>query len=251
MCTVTWLVSGGGYELFMNRDELYSRGPGLPPSLHSHEGIRYLAPIDSDGGGTWIAANEFGLTVCLLNHYPPAPPSPPAPPRPAGGYRSRGQLVAELASKASPDSVVAAVRGGGLDAYRPFSLFTIATGRAPVLLRWNGHGELEQIDPPTPPVASSSFDSEAVVASRTRTYAALVGDNPSPVNLAAYHASHEPGKGPYSVCVHREDGGSRSLTRVVVAGPEVRLSYQAGPPCEGGQVSTVALLMSANERPGS
>jgi len=249
MCTVTWLVSGSGYELFMNRDELYSRGEGLPPSLHSHDGTRFLAPIDSDGGGTWIAANEFGLTVCLLNHYPPAPPSPPSPSRSDGGYRSRGRLVLELASKPSPDSVVAAVQGSGLDAYRPFSLFAIGAGRAPVLLRWNGHGDLEQADPPTPPVASSSFDSEAVVESRTRTYAALVGDDPSPVNLAAYHASHEPEKGPYSVCVHREDGGSRSLTRVRVDARDVHLSYTGGPPCENGPVSTVTLRMGERERP--
>jgi hypothetical protein len=249
MCTVTWLVSGSGYELFMNRDELYTRGPGLPPSIHSHEATRYLAPIDSDGGGTWIAANEYGLTVCLLNHYPPAPASPAVASQPKGGYRSRGQLVMELASSRSPDSVAEAVGGGMLASYRPFSLFAIAAGHAPVLLRWNGYGNLERVDPPTPPVASSSFDSEAVVESRTRTYVALVGEDPSPTNLAAYHASHEPEKGPYSVCVHREDGGSRSLTRVLVDGREVRLSYQAGPPCESGSVSTVTLPMSERERP--
>jgi hypothetical protein len=120
-----------------------------------------------------------------------------------------------------------------------------------MLLRWNGSGALEQVDRPTPPVASSSFDSEAVIESRARTYAALVGDDPSSANLAAYHASHEPEKGPYSVCVHREDGGSRSLTHVVVDGDEVRLSYQQGPPCERGQISTAVLHLSAHERPGA
>ncbi|MFW6292998.1 MAG: NRDE family protein [Spirochaetota bacterium] len=242
MCTVTWLASEQGYELFMNRDELYSRGPALAPLARDHGGVRHVAPIDSDGGGTWIVANEFGLTVCLLNHYPPEPP------RPSGDYRSRGRLVVDLASHRSVDSVAQALRDGGLDSYRPFSLFAIALGSRPILLRWNGSGSLEQIDPPSPPVASFSFDSEAVVEARTRTYATLVGDHPSPAKLAAYHASHEPEKGPYSVCVHREDGGSRSLTRVVADAREVCLSYREGPPCDEGPISEAALPLRRGER---
>ncbi len=65
-----------GYRLWFNRDELRSRGPEVPPRVEqTPEGMRYIAPSDSDAGGTWIAVNELGITVCLLNGYR-APQSP-------------------------------------------------------------------------------------------------------------------------------------------------------------------------------
>lgn len=77
MCTITWLTRDNGYELFFNRDELRSRQRAAPPQLHQDSKIRYLAPIDSDAGGTWISANQFGLSLCLLNNYGAAAPQLP------------------------------------------------------------------------------------------------------------------------------------------------------------------------------
>lgn len=31
--------------------------------------MRFIAPEDGDHGGTWIAVNQFSLSVCLLNRY--------------------------------------------------------------------------------------------------------------------------------------------------------------------------------------
>ncbi|NUO80759.1 NRDE family protein [candidate division KSB1 bacterium] len=72
MCTVTWLQRHEGYEVFCNRDELKTRKPALPPRLAECNGVRYLAPIDNDGGGSWLGVNEFGVSLCLVNHYPNA-----------------------------------------------------------------------------------------------------------------------------------------------------------------------------------
>ena len=90
MCTVSWILSRGGYELFMNRDELRRRGPAQGPQLCQHEGSAFLAPHDSDGGGSWIAVNASGLGLTLLNRYVDVSTLPPP-----AGWRSRGLLVTE------------------------------------------------------------------------------------------------------------------------------------------------------------
>ncbi len=86
MCTVSWLHDEiGGYQILCNRDEKYTRGRASAPRIETRNGMRYLAPIDSDSGGTWILTNELGITLCLLNgtdnaSYWSAKPRPVAAP---------------------------------------------------------------------------------------------------------------------------------------------------------------------------
>ena len=75
---------------FANRDEKRTRGEALARRIRECGGVRYVAPIDADFGGTWIAANEFGVSVCLLNGDAGTAPFP---------QRSRGLLLRELAGK--------------------------------------------------------------------------------------------------------------------------------------------------------
>src|ERR1044072_8098209 len=84
MCTVSWIHRPGGYDLLCNRDEKRTRGGAVPPALIECGGLHSLSPTDPDAGGTWIAVNEYGLALCLLN----------GPPRPA--ERSRGLVIPEL-----------------------------------------------------------------------------------------------------------------------------------------------------------
>jgi uncharacterized protein with NRDE domain len=69
MCTVTWLMEADSYTVFFNRDELKTRSHALHPAIKEQNGVRYIAPVDLDGGGTWIGVNEFGLTCGLLNNH--------------------------------------------------------------------------------------------------------------------------------------------------------------------------------------
>ena len=229
VCTVTWVFRPDGYDLLMNRDELHTRGEGIAPRVHDQgaiDPVRFLAPIDRDGGGTWIAANELGITVCLLNHYPA---SPPAEDR---SYESRGRLVMRLAVAHGVREVDQAMDEIELASYRPFTLLVAEPGRTPHLRRWNGFGAIEHDDRPDPPITSSSYDQDAVVAARRATYAGMAGNDPTPEQLLAYHSSHHPEPGPYSVCAHREDGGTKSLCRVVIGPDAVTMHYLPGPPCE-------------------
>ena len=88
MCTVSWRVSREGYDLFFNRDELNTRAPEVAPAIGQSEGVAFLAPRDGTSGGTWLLANDRGLTLGLLNDYG-------ASWRPAAAVVrvSRGQIV--------------------------------------------------------------------------------------------------------------------------------------------------------------
>src|SRR6478752_326444 len=95
MCTVSWIHTQDGYQLLCNRDELDTRMRAEVPAMLVEDDVRYLAPADGDFGGTWIAANEHGLTLALLNLMTPWV-------RPS---RSRGHLVRDLASCPTIDEV--------------------------------------------------------------------------------------------------------------------------------------------------
>src|SRR5438132_3548575 len=92
MCTLSWLPLPDGYFLAMNRDELLSRARGIPPSLHESNGVRVIYPSDGDAGGSWLAANELGHSLALLNRFEDTPHVE------GGEYRSRGCLLLELAA---------------------------------------------------------------------------------------------------------------------------------------------------------
>src|SRR5947209_18986874 len=90
MCTVSWLRTPQGYQLLCNRDELFARQPAQAPRQSSVNGVRFIAPVDGDFGGTWIAVNEFGLSLCVLNGYRKTGPSSQP------GFVSRRLLLPEL-----------------------------------------------------------------------------------------------------------------------------------------------------------
>src|SRR6266849_6073651 len=113
MCTVSWIHEDGGYQLFCNRDEKLTRQPASDPQVLYHDGVRFLAPIDADSGGTWLATNEFAVTVCLLNGAQRSIGIPACAPFRLSNkdkkgclcYRSRGVIVLELATAKSIEEV--------------------------------------------------------------------------------------------------------------------------------------------------
>ncbi len=225
MCTVTWLHQPGGYQVFFNRDELRSRQPGLPPSAASQTGVKYLAPTDADAGGTWIAANEFGLTVCLLNLYLEDRPQPP------GHYQSRGHLVRQLAGLTTLEEISTDLRDRDKTVLRSFSLLGFGTGRAVGLWQWDGQS-LSASVPDTMPISSSSFETARAIASRQQVWRQQrpEGVARTAADHLAFHRCELPEPGPFAPAMSRPDARTVSLTQVVVNATEVALLYAAGPP---------------------
>ena len=89
MCTLTVVTGNDTYLMAMNRDEQITRSAGLFPEIHEFDGIRAIYPNDGDGG-TWFAANEYGITFALLNWNDVAPHGIDAK------TRSRGRAIPAL-----------------------------------------------------------------------------------------------------------------------------------------------------------
>lgn len=239
MCTVSWAATAEGYELFCNRDERRTRKAAHAPTVRTSRGMRFLAPTDAEAGGTWIAANEFGLTLCLLNRYSEGESGA------AGEFKSRGLLLPDLISLRDPAEVMRAVARGGLSQFRTFSLLALAPGATPAAACWTGSRLLvcDEDGDSQMPLTSSSFNTAEVVRVRRELFQAMAAgftDRPTET-LTRFHHSHEPGPGPLSVCMHRPDASTVSFSRVKVNHGSVEFYYQPGPPCAGARRVRVSL----------
>jgi len=243
MCTVTWLRTAGGYELFFNRDELRTRATASPPTAAVTAGVRYLAPTDNEAGGSWLAVNEHGTTIGLLNAHPATARAP-------SRVVSRGLLVRRLADLADPRRLRERIRDLELDRLQPFTIFAASPGEAAVL-DWDGRA-LEARDPGSPfLLSSSSRDSGGAESARRRALGRLLRDAPpSAAAHLAFHRSHLPARGPLSPCMHRDDARTVSMTRIVVTDAAVATAYAAGPPCRSPLSSTAQLPRAAPDEAG-
>src|SRR5260221_5464470 len=97
MCTVSFIARKDGYALAMNRDEKLTRVAGLPPELFEVRGRVVLCPSEPCGG-TWIALNDTGATLALINWYS-------AKARVTAGAVSRGVIVNSVSAAEGKDSV--------------------------------------------------------------------------------------------------------------------------------------------------
>ena len=231
MCTLTWQFneSKTGYYLVFNRDELKTRQKALPPQLQqSDEGVSYIAPTDADAGGTWIAVNQFGLTVCLLNYYQAKEPQD------KDNLISRGKVVQRLGVCRTIDEASAMLAAMDLSRYRGFQLVFLHEHVA--CYRWDT--ENLQAVTPTMPMTSSSEAADEVCAFRKMLFEQYHCED-SLQNLLDYHASHalpedqvpSPGGGQFSVCMHRENAQTVSQTIVQVNDQEISMAYVDGSPC--------------------
>jgi len=257
MCTVSWSDLPDGLHIFCNRDEQRAREPATPPSSGDRDGISYLAPRDGRAGGTWIATNEHGLAVCLLNHYPRPSPPPPA------NRVSRGELVLSLMGCSTVERAQALLQVGVLAAYRPciVLLFFRPPGASqaalPERFAWDGsavrHTVIERMRPQT----SSSFMTKAVIDSRLAHFDQVPrseGQTPLAEDLLVYHRSHHPTKGAYSVCMHRPDAHTVSFTHLQIGPETATMDYTPLSPCKSEQapsVSTTLALVRSEHQPSS
>lgn len=228
MCTVTWRRAGPSYEIFFNRDEQRSRPSAHPPSVLGAAPRCFIAPIDPRAGGTWLAVNEAGLSVCVLNYYDGqrAPP----PPRPC----SRGHLVLDQMPLAAAPEVREALARTDLHRYPAFVLLAFDP-RTAVCLHWDGRAlRSEALTDERRPISTSSFDTDEVLRERRARYDALVGRGDSePEALLRFHRDTIPRGGAYSVWMERADAWTVSFSRVTVEPGEIRFLYQsrdASPP---------------------
>lgn len=247
MCTVSWLRHAGGYELFCNRDERHSRKPAAPPAVREARGVRFVAPTDGDHGGSWVGVNEAGLTLCLLNGYEVARTAATE-----GNYRSRGLLLTGLLDCLTVSQVGGRVLGADLSRYRPFTMAVLTPDEPALLVRWaDGRKSFDAAGDAAMPLTSSSHRGDEVSAARRSLFRRMVDESGvvTPEFLREFHRSHEPERGAFSVCMHRDDAATVSFSHVKVDGRVIEFSYQPLSPCERSRPARGALPLGGEALP--
>jgi hypothetical protein len=256
MCTVSFLpVSGGGYLLGTNRDESPRRGRAHAPAAHRLGARVVLMPRDPDAGGTWVAVDDLGRCLCILNGDLPAVPPPSEAP-------SRGTLLLDMMSVSSSAAILHELqrrhRSGEL-VQKAFKLLVVDPGARPgegdspasaALIEWNGLDEPTSRALQGPCVlVSSSFDPEGVARRRELAFTPLAtmsaGDTRALAEAQSrWHATHSaeaPDGDTYTVCMHREEAATVSYTAVRVDARRVRMDYRAGAPCGGAALERISV----------
>jgi hypothetical protein len=229
VCTVSLVTWAGGLRLVSNRDEQRSRPASLPPRLVDRGGVRIIMPIDPASGGTWIAVNELGLAIALLNVNPPDRPAALPP-------RSRGEIVPALAALTTLDDVAAAAAAIDFRDYAPFRL--VCAGGGDVLQIAPAASLLHRASIDAPIMfTSSGLGDERVEGPRRELFARILFDGDAAEDRRArqdeFH-EHRWSDAPHlSVFMERADACTVSRTVVEIGEERVALTYSAPPDWAG------------------
>lgn len=235
MCTVSWLYNHQGYHVFFNRDEQRSRAIARPPKVISNDGHAFIMPQDPQGQGTWMGVTSAGVSICLLNYYQGKVPS--------GTLISRGQLVRNLLEAVHVEAIQRHLNTIDLSHFAPFSLLVFTPNHTtPMSYLWTG-SQLQNIAQLTSPYTSSGVDFPVVSSHRQASYQTL-RNRDEEINVATlqrFHQSHLPEKSMFSVCMHRADAHTVSLSHIHVNQQQAIYEYWDGSPCDTDKFHQVSL----------
>jgi hypothetical protein len=244
MCTLSFVPNQRGFYLAMNRDEKRTRVKALRPAIVDLGERRAILPREPNGG-TWVAANDSGICVALINWHR-IERDPP------GSTISRGEVVMALAGCASTEEIAVGLNALRLRHLRPFRLIAIVPSEKKLVeWRWN----LERLSIRKHPWQrqhwfSSGFNERRAELERRRVCRANE-DEKSVGGLAwlrRLHQSHAPARGPFSICMHRADAATVSYTEVVVSSRRVQMSYKSGSSCSARHTISKVLPRVAQPR---
>ena len=221
----------------MNRDEKRIRVAALPPEVFVHGNRRAIYPREPNDG-TWLAVNDAGLCLALVNWHT-------IEREPNGKPESRGRIISAFAGATAVRAVVHRLGTMTLRNSRPFRLFVFdAQPKKIVELRW----DLDRLSACHHPWRtghwfSSGYDEPKAERERGEVCARWNSSLSASTALRKLHASHLPRRGPFSICMHRPDAATVSNAEVNVSDRRVTLRYLAGSPCRRGRSSVKWLAL--------
>ena len=239
MCTLSWQIRNNSLTVVFNRDELFSRPDAHPPGEETIDGTRVLAPRDPEGGGTWIAANEHGLLVCLMNYY-----HAPFRAQPGVRYQSRGLLVRTVSTHSDLHALRSMLADMDLHTYRPFHLVVFPGVFAPIEWQWDGSRLVEVVGAPHVLTSTGLFP-RLVTKLRTRQFRKATSNFLNELTdeqQLQLHRLRRPWPAAISVAMRMKDRGTVSLMQVKVTPDEVAMSYQPGDPATTRQPMQTARM---------
>ncbi len=126
------------------------------------------------------------------------------------------------------------VNESDLKAFQPFTMVALAVEEPAMLIEWTGAKCVIQSDAESNmPITSSSMKELDVIGERKKQFQMLLskaGQLDAGL-LYQFHRSHVPVRGPYSVCMHREDAATVSLSAVSVTPGSIEFNYYGMSPC--------------------
>jgi hypothetical protein len=251
MCTISFVPKLRGFYLAMNRDEKFTRSTALPPAIvdlatgrvRPSGGLatrRAIFPREPNGG-TWIAANDAGVCLALVNWHR-------IERQPVRSIMSRGQVVRKLAGKSSTEEIAAGLAALPLRRLPPFRLIAIIPSTKDIMeWRWN----LERLSIRTHVWQlqhwfSSGFDERQAQRERRRicdaAHKQITARNLG--WLRRLHRSHSPKSGPFSICMHRSGAATVSYTEVAVSDRRATMRYKAGPSCSSAAMAVKTMPLA-------
>lgn len=240
-----WTRQHAALRIVCNRDESRERPAALPPQRRRFGQRAALLPVDPLSDGTWIAVNDAGLAMVLLNQNPSLGASPRDPMAP-----SRGSLIPALLGCGT---LHGAKRLACRLAERPFARFRLILTdcRAVVEIAASGRQtrivEMSRLDRPLL-YTSSGLGDELVDAPRRKLFQESFGAKENwPREQIAYHRHSWPGREHLSVCMRRGDACTVSCTVLELGRRSAVMTYFAQAPDEAGRFFAVALDLQATE----
>lgn len=226
-----------GFRLVTNRDESRARPAAAAPhwrdmGVHPRESppaarpVRAVFPVDGVAvpvPGTWVAASESGLVLCLLNGNPRPYPELPPPDR----LTSRGVIIPRLITAPDAASAASVVATLDLSSFAPFSLLAVdlagprpgacADGPRVFHVRWNGREVFctQHIGVPVCEVSSGLGD-DRVIPRIPHFHQMIAAGGVRPEVQDRFHRHVWPDRREMSVMMSRRDARTVSVTTVEV-----------------------------------
>jgi hypothetical protein len=227
MCTLTVIPEENGYALAMNRDERIARGPSIPPEPLRFEEGQAVYPRDIEGG-TWVAANDRGVALALLNWNDACSPAV-QPPK----VKSRGLVIPLLIRCSLSGEVQAAFAQADFSGLLPFRLIGVFPSEHQIWeWRWDMRSRTSLAYSWTRRhwFSSSLSDERAATQRGTVCRDAWSEENAGSVSwLRKLHASHV--HGPLALCVHRDGVQTLSYTEFLCSLTSAECRHFSGSPC--------------------
>lgn len=220
MCTVSVLPTAGGLRVVFNRDEQRTRPAELPPTVRVVAGTRCLLPVDPASQGTWLAVNEHGVAMALLNRSLKAQIKP---------VLSRGTIIPSLLASHSVEDAHHRLLSFRAADYLPFRLLLVSLAGCEEFESDGHHIRLAAAHSPVKSImlASSGLGDEAALAFRQPVFEQMVlAAGCTAAAQDEFHRQHDATFGAMSVLMARADAMTVSRITLALTEREVRMRHQ-------------------------
>jgi hypothetical protein len=241
MCTLTVVpLPDSAVRVAFNRDERPTRPPALPPAVRTFGRRQAVLPTDPQSGGTWLAVNDAGLVLAVLNATPEHPPAA------AGGRLSRGVVIPALLESDTPaDALTELDRAFDYRDFAPFRLVLAGNGLA-ADVRWDGRRPMvmTRLLGGTPLLFTSSGLGDRLVEGVRRELFDQFFTAPPDGWAAAQDAFHRhrwPGRELLSVNMERPTARTVSHAVIHLTDTVATVAYHPAAPHEAGEPTALRL----------